>query len=63
MNTRKSRFLTVRLSADRAEAFREKSAPYGGVSAVLREFVEAWLDRRLVIEADPSKEPLYVNRK
>ncbi len=64
--TQRSRttFLTVRLQTQMHRAFREKAERYGGVSEVLREFVSAFLEDRLVIHppAQPKKESLYVTR-
>jgi hypothetical protein len=39
-----------------------KVVKYGKPSDVLREIIEAFLDDRLVIQPNPRKESLYVNR-
>ena len=57
-----SQFLTVRLKPAAHKAFRVKASRYGGVSDVLRELIEAFLDDRLVIQPNPKKESLYVTR-
>jgi hypothetical protein len=63
MNKRTT-FLTVRLQQQTHQAFRVKAEKYGGISEVLRELVEAFLEDRLSITppANPKKESLYVAR-
>lgn len=62
--TKRSTFLTVRLQQQTSQEFRNKAARYGGVSEVLREMIEAFLDDRLVVHPpkQPKKESLYVSR-
>lgn len=61
---KQTNFLTARLNPQTAAAFREKAKRYGGVSEVLRELVEAFIEDRLVIQppVNPKKESLYVAR-
>ena len=54
----KNRFITLRLDTRQYAAFTRKSFKYGGNSAVLREFVNAFLDNRVTIQPDPNKETL-----
>lgn len=63
MNNRTT-FLTVRLRQQTHHAFREKATRYGGVSEVLRELVDAFIEDRIAITppATPKKESLYVTR-
>ena len=62
--TKRTTFLTVRLQQQTHQAFRVKAEKYGGISEVLRELVEAFLEDRLSITppANPKKESLYVTR-
>lgn len=62
--TKRSTFLTVRLDTQTAQEFRTRATRYGGVSEVLREMIEAFLDERLVVRPpkQPKKESLYVTR-
>lgn len=61
---KRSNFLTVRLHQQTSQEFRAKAARYGGVSDVLREMIEAFLEDRLVIHPPKQlkKESLYVPR-
>ena len=63
MNKRTT-FLTVRLQQQTHQAFRVKAEKYGGISEVLRELVEAFIDDRLTVipPVTPKKESLYVTR-
>jgi len=63
MNKRTT-FLTVRLQQQTHHAFRDKAIRYGGVSEVLRELVEAFIEDRLTVipPVTPKKESLYVAR-
>lgn len=54
----KNRFITLRLDNKQYAAFTRKSLKYGGNSAVLREFVNGFLDDRVTIKPDPNKETL-----
>ena len=47
-----------------SQEFRAKATRFGGVSEVLREMIEAFLDDRLVVHPpkQPKKESLYVSR-
>jgi len=62
--TKRTTFLTVRLQQQTHHAFREKATRYGGVSEVLRELVEAFIEDRLTVipPVTPKKESLYVTR-
>ena len=62
--TKRCTFLTVRLQQQTGQEFRARAARYGGVSEVLRELIEAFLDDRLVVHPpeQPKKESLYVSR-
>ena len=57
----KGKNLAVRLTESQHTAFHRKAKRYGTPSEVLREFIQAFLDDRLVIKPDPRKESLYVN--
>jgi hypothetical protein len=63
MNKRTT-FLTVRLQQQTHQAFRAKAEKYGGISEVLRELVEAFIEDRLTVTppVTPKKESLYVPR-
>lgn len=62
--TKRSTFLTVRLHQQIHQAFRAKAERFGGVSEVMRELVEAFIEDRVVIHppVQPKKESLYVAR-
>lgn len=64
VNMKNTTFLTVRLPVQVHQAFRDKAARYGGVSEVLRELVEAFIEDRLTVipPVNPKKESLYVSR-
>ena len=57
-------FLTVRLLKQTHQEFRNKAQRFGGVSEVMRELIEAFLEDRLVVHPpkQPKKESLYVSR-
>lgn len=60
----KSAYLTVRVTAQMRSKFHAKAQKYGVPSDVLREFIEAFLDDRLVIRPPVTrKESLYVTGK
>jgi len=63
MNKRTT-FLTVRLRQQTHQAFRARAEKYGGISEVLRELVDAFIEDRIAITppATPKKESLYVTR-
>jgi hypothetical protein len=63
MNKRTT-FLTVRLPQQTHQAFRAKAEKYGGISEVLRELAEAFIEDRLSVTppVTPKKESLYVTR-
>lgn len=50
------KFATCRLPDTLHKKFASKAKKYGGVSKLLREFIEAFLDDRLTIDKDPKKE-------
>ena len=58
----KSKYLTVRVDEKTRRQFTKKAVPYGGISQVLRELVDAFNDDRLTVDPDPNKRTLYVNR-
>ena len=55
-------YVTFRINRSMQKDFMDKANRYGKPSDVLREFVEAFLDDRLVIQPNPRKESLYVTR-
>lgn len=56
----KSKYVVIRVTPSTHKAFHRRAEAYGGVSDVLRELIEAFLDDRLVIQPNPKKESLYV---
>ncbi len=55
-------FLTIRITNEMRDAFVEKSRLFGRPSEVHRELVEAFVDDRITIKANPKKptmEKLY----
>ena len=54
--------LSLRLDGKKRTAFHKEAKKYGNPSDILREIIEAFIDRRLVIQSDPKKENLYVTR-
>lgn len=62
--TKRSTFLTVRLHQQTSQEFRAKANRYGGVSEVLREMIDAFLEDRIVVHPPKQlkKESLYVSR-
>ncbi len=55
-------YITIRVNKETHKEFMGKVVKYGKPSDVLREIIEAFLDDRLVIQPNPRKESLYVNR-
>ena len=55
----KSKFLTVRLEPPAHKAFHRKATEYGGVSAVLRELVTAFVEDRLTVIPNPERKSIY----
>jgi hypothetical protein len=57
-----TKFLTVRIKPADHKKFHSKAERYGGVSEVLREMIEAFIDDRLTVKPNPRKESLYVQQ-
>lgn len=55
----RSSFLTVRLTPREHKAFSVKATEYGGPTYVLRELVEAFVEKRLTVKPSPTKRSLY----
>lgn len=58
----RTKFLTVRIKPADHKKFHDKATRYGGVSEVLREMIEAFMDDRLSVKPNPLKESLYVQQ-
>lgn len=56
------KFVSFRVSDKQHTAFARKAAKFGGVSALMREFIDAFVDDRMTISPTPDKEKLYVTR-
>lgn len=54
--------ISFRVSDKRHEQLTRKAAKFGGTSALLREFIDAFIEDRLTITQTTDKEKLYVNR-
>lgn len=65
MKDKATRFVTVRLTDPRFQAFSEKAERFGGKSEVMREMIEGFIEDRLTLQAPatPRKENLYVTGK
>jgi hypothetical protein len=61
MKKRLELMLAVRVSVSLHRKFAKKALPHGGMSAVLRELVEAFVDDRVTISPPPVKEIYHVN--
>lgn len=61
MNTL-DQYIMLRVSNQLRTEFMEKAARYGKPSEVHREILTAFINDRLVIQPDLSKESLYVTR-
>jgi len=61
---KKTVFLTVRIPVTTHQELRAKARRFGGTSEVVRAFIDAFLEDRLVMypPAQPKKESLYVTR-
>lgn len=56
----RQKFLTVRLTEQEHTAFGVKAKQYGGVTFVLREVVQAFIENRLTVKPPVNpKESLY----
>lgn len=55
----KSAMLTFRVTQKSRSQFYAKALRYGHPSEVLREFVEAFIEDRLIIKAPPKKGTIY----
>jgi hypothetical protein len=56
----RGKFLTVRLTEEEHKAFGVKAKEYGGVTFVLREIVQAFIEKRLIVKPPVNpKESLY----
>lgn len=62
MKQHRDKFISFRVSAKERRAFTQKAEKFGGLSALLHEFVEAFLEDRMTITPHPEKEKLYVSR-
>lgn len=56
------KYVSYRLPAKQHAEFVKKSAKFGGASALIREFIEAFNEDRMTITPHPDKEKLYVTR-
>ncbi len=57
-----TKVLYARVTDDTYKKFLKKVVPFGNSSHVLREFIEAFNDDRLIVKAPaPTKESLYVD--
>ena len=54
--------ISFRVSGKRHEQLTRKAAKFGGVSALLRKFIDAFIDDRLTITQTTDEEKLYVTR-
>ena len=54
--------VSFRMARKQHAAFARKAAKFGGTSALLREFIDAFIEDRLTITQTTDKEKLYVNR-
>ena len=54
--------LTVRVSPELRTEFNKRAYRFGKPADVLRQLIEAFVDDRLTIHPDPTKESLYVHR-
>lgn len=53
------KFVSVRVDPKVHNAFHRKAKQFGRTSDVLREFIEAFLEDRLVVTPSPNKRSLY----
>lgn len=53
------KFISVRVAPRVHHAFHKKAFEFGRSSDLLREFIEAFLDDRLVIQPKPNQRNLY----
>lgn len=56
------KFVSFRVSDKQHAALARKAAKFGGVSALMREFIDAFVDDRMTITPTEDKEKLYVTR-
>lgn len=54
--------ISFRVSNKQHVAFARKAAKFGGASALMREFIDAFIDDRMTITPTQDKEKLYVTR-
>jgi hypothetical protein len=62
MSTALDTYITIRVNKTTHQNFMDRANKYGKPSDVLREIIDAFIDDRLVMYPNPSKESLYVVR-